>query len=134
MTRWRITYDSGFNAEAEARQAFRERMAELRESMQDRPLRDGERPTQSVIAPVPEQVRLSDDPILAQWVATNASLRDWRLAMRVIQRFPVVEVMERGGELVDSDVAKQAIIDLRAGKAVATSTVVRLARQRLETE
>lgn len=133
MTRWRLTYDSGHNAEAEARQAFRERMDELRESLQDRPLRDGERPPQSVIAPVPEQVRLSDDPILAQWVETNQSLHDWRLAQRIIQRMPVTEVMERM-EPMDSTLAKQAIIDLRAGKAVATSTVVRLARQRLETE
>lgn len=133
MTRFRVVYESGFNSEAEARQAFRERMAELRESMQDRPLRDGERPTQSFIAPVPEQVRMSDDPILAQWVETNQSLQDWRLAQRIIQRMPVTEVMERM-EPMDSALARQAILDLRAGKAVATSTVVRLARQRLETK
>jgi hypothetical protein len=134
MTRFRVVYESGYNSEAEARQAFRAQMEANRESAKDRLLQPWERPTQGVIEPVPEQVRLSDDPVLAQWVETNANLRDWTLAMRVIQRFPVVEVMERGGELVAGEVARQAILDLRAGKTVATSIVVRLARQRLETE
>lgn len=93
-----------------------------------------ERPRQgTVCTPVPEQLRASDDPILAEWIATRESLSDWRLAMRVMQRFPVVEVMERGHGF-DREAAAQALADLRAGKAVATATVVRLARHRLETE
>ncbi len=87
----------------------------------------------TVCTPVPEQLRASDDHILAQWIATRESLADWRLAMRVIQRFPAVEVMDRD-HVFDREAAAQALADLRAGKAVATSTVVRLARQRLETE
>lgn len=87
----------------------------------------------TVCTPVPEQLRACDDPILAQWIATRESLADWRLAMRVVQRFPAVEVMERG-HTFDREAAAQALADLRAGKAVATATVVRLARHRLETE
>lgn len=134
MTRFRVVYESGFNSAAEARQVFRERMAEARERLQDRPLQPWERPEHTRIrAAVPEQVRLCDDPVLAAWVATRESLADWRLAMRVELRFPVVEVMERG-HVFDREAAAQALADLRAGKAVATATVVRLARHRLETE
>jgi hypothetical protein len=129
MTRWRVRleYDAMHNAEQDARSRFRER-DRLSEA---RPLEPGERSAQ---APpdchVPAQIRLSDDPVLAEWIA---NLKDWRLAMRVQLRLPVLEVMAREVHF-DREAALTAVQRLRAGEAVETATVVRLARHRLETE
>lgn len=129
MTRWhvRLEYDAMHNAEQDARLAFRQRDR----SGEVRPLEPGERPAKEPLdCHVPGQIRLSDDPVLREWLD---NLKDWRLAMRVHLRWPVVEVMEREVPF-DREAAKLALQRLRAGEAVETATVVRLARHRLETE
>lgn len=95
-----------------------------------------ERPVHRPIEPSgPTKVRATEEPVLALWIATAESLRDHRLAFRVIGRFPELDELDprRHGPF-HREAAKQALADLRAGKAVATATVVRLARHRLETE
>lgn len=83
----------------------------------------------------PTTVRTADEPVLAEWVATGDSLRDHRLAFRVIGRIADMEELDpaRHGPF-HREAAKLAIANLRAGKPALRATVVRLARQIQETE
>lgn len=99
----------------------------------DRPLLPGERPAHVRDYHVPEQLSTADGAVAA-WVATSESLRDPALAFRVIGRAPDLDAIPVRGAHFDADAARAAVRDLRAGKAVATSTVVRLACHMLETK
>lgn len=97
-----------------------------------RPLLPGERPARVRDDYVPDQLSTADGAVAA-WVATSESLRDPRLAFVVIGRAPDLDAIPERGAPFDVDAARAAVRDLRAGKAVATSIVVRLACHMLET-
>jgi hypothetical protein len=99
----------------------------------DRPLLPGERSERMRDDHVPEQLSMADGAVAA-WIATSESLRDPALAFRVIGRAPDLDAIPERGAPFDTDAARAAVRDLRAGKAVATSTVVRLACHMLETK
>jgi hypothetical protein len=99
----------------------------------DRPLLPGERPICERDDHVPEQLSTTDGAVAA-WIATSESLRDPALAFRVIGRAPDLDAIPERGATFDADAARAAVRDLRAGKAVATSIVVRLACHMLETK
>lgn len=79
---------------------------------------------------VPEQLSTADAAVAA-WVADNASLSRPELAFRVICRAPDIDAFD--ADPLSEDEARAAVRELRAGRAVATSTVVRYARHLLET-
>jgi hypothetical protein len=99
----------------------------------DRPLLPGERVARECDDHVSEQLSTADGAVAA-WVATSESLRDPALAFRVIGRAPDLDAIPERGAPFDTDAARAAVRDLRAGKSVATSTVVRLACHMLETK
>lgn len=95
-----------------------------------------ERPSHRPIRPeVPRTVRARDCAALAEWIATSDSLRDHRLAFRVVGQLPLIEELDpRLHGPFHLAAAKAALRDLRAGQPADTATVVRLARHILETE
>lgn len=99
----------------------------------DAPLLPGKRFPTTCDAYVPEQLSTADGAVAA-WVATGETLRDPGLAFAVIRRAPDVDAIPERGAPFDAEAARAAVRDLRAGKPVLTSTVVRLACHMLETK
>jgi hypothetical protein len=133
MTRYRVAMeiDHGFSVEHEVRRLLRARRdAEIATEC---PLLPGERVARERDNHVPEQISTADGAVAA-WIATSESLRDPALAFRVIGRAPDLDAIPERGATFDADAARAAVRDLRAGKAVATSIVVRLACHMLETK
>lgn len=133
MTRYRVSLelDHGFSVEGEVRRLLRARRDA--DAHEPRPLMPGERSSVPLDTYVPEQLSTADGAVAA-WVYDNATLRDPALAFAVIRQAPDVDAFPscqpspfyRDGGLA-------AIEDLRAGKPVATSIVVRIACHMLET-
>lgn len=131
VTRYRVSLelDHGFSVEGEVRRLLRARReAEVFE----RPLMPGERVACERDDYVPDRLS-AEDGAIAAWIATSETLRDPALAFRVIGRAPDLDAIPERGSPFDADAARAAVRDLRAGKSVATSTVVRLACHMLET-
>jgi hypothetical protein len=99
----------------------------------EEPLLPGERSAVHRDDYVPEQLSTADGAVAA-WVATGETLRNPSLAFAVIRRAPDVDAFPARGASLDIDAARAAVRDLRAGKSVATSIVVRLACHMLETK
>jgi hypothetical protein len=133
MTRYRVAIeiDHGFSVEGEVRRLLRARRDA--EVATEHPLLPGERPVRDRDNHVPELLSTADGAVAA-WVATSDSLRDPMLAFRVLGRAPDLDAIPERGAPFDADAARAAVRDLRAGKSVATSIVVRLACHMLETK
>jgi hypothetical protein len=106
----------------------------VRESvwMADAPLVLGDRFPVYRDCHVPEQLSTTDGAVAA-WVATGETLRNPGLAFAVIRRAPDVDAFPERDAPFDAEAARAAVRDLRTGKAVATSIVVRIACHMLET-